>query len=358
MLDPDRESSGFHRSIVVRPGLSAPEVRGGATGASGAGEPVVETPPSLAALGVTMDAPSLGGPPVARTRTVFAIPFDQPEEDTLPDELRVSVRWDPLDVSSALPGNPDAADPGSPARPSASAAPDASPAASTAGGLPQTAPAASPTPSPTVSARPPAGPELIVPEELGRVVRPVKARVGASAIAVRIRVPSQPGLYRLVATLHEADGVAYDAATQALVRPLIVWVSGDVSAHYAVAPSTSVARGSELVLPVGVTNLGREAWRRPEVNRLRPRASQERARPATLTVRWIGLGQASGDGGPAALVALPAVVPSGRTASVEAQITAPDIAGDYLLLLDVILPGNRSLAAEGVPPALVRVTVY
>jgi hypothetical protein len=161
-----------------------------------------------------------------------------------------------------------------------------------------------------------------------------------------------------VTTLHDADGVAYDGATQALVRALIVWVSGELAADYGVAPVGSVVRGSELVLPVAVTNLGREAWRQPEVNRLRPRASQERARPATLAVRWIGLGQSGGDGGPAALVALPGIVPSGSTANVEARLTAPDVAGDYLLLLDVLLPGNRSLAAEGVPPAFVRVTVY
>ena len=34
-----------------------------------------------------------------------------------------------------------------------------------------------------------------------------------------------------------------------------------------------------------------------------------------------------------------------------------DPAGDYLLLLDVITPGDGSLAGAGVPPGIVRVTV-
>jgi hypothetical protein len=39
------------------------------------------------------------------------------------------------------------------------------------------------------------------------------------------------------------------------------------------------------------------------------------------------------------------------------HLTAPTVAGDYLLLLDVLVPGRGSLAVAGVAPAIVRVTV-
>ena len=42
-------------------------------------------------------------------------------------------------------------------------------------------------------------------------------RLPSGGISVPVTVPSTPGLYRLVATVHQPDGVAYDAATQALV---------------------------------------------------------------------------------------------------------------------------------------------
>jgi hypothetical protein len=43
--------------------------------------------------------------------------------------------------------------------------------------------------------------------------------------------------------------------------------------------------------------------------------------------------------------------------AVDFVLTTPKTAGDYLLLLDVITPGDGSLAGAGVPPGIVRVTV-
>ncbi|HSL32237.1 MAG TPA: hypothetical protein VK871_01230, partial [Candidatus Limnocylindrales bacterium] len=65
------------------------------------------------------------------------------------------------------------------------------------------------------------------------------------------------------------------------------------------------------------------------------------------------------DGVPAAdtTAVLPAGLAPGASASVVLRLTAPDVPGDYLVLLDVITPRSGSLAAAGVAPGIVRVTV-
>ena len=83
------------------------------------------------------------------------------------------------------------------------------------------------------------------------------------------------------------------------------------------------------------------------------------ARPggARLVGHWVGL-EGAGLAGPLPPDAsIPADVEPGGSAVLGLPLTAPAAAGSYLLVLDITLPGGRSLAASGVPPALVRVTV-
>jgi hypothetical protein len=54
---------------------------------------------------------------------------------------------------------------------------------------------------------------------------------------------------------------------------------------------------------------------------------------------------------------LPAGMAPGATASVDLALAAPAAAGEYLVVIDVIDPVVGSLAALGVPPGIVRVTV-
>ena len=65
-----------------------------------------------------------------------------------------------------------------------------------------------------------------MPDHIGDVVAPAAVKFGKTAMVVPVTMPSVPGRYRLTITLHDADGVAYDAATQALIPPLIVRVTG------------------------------------------------------------------------------------------------------------------------------------
>jgi hypothetical protein len=175
---------------------------------------------------------------------------------------------------------------------------------------------------------------------------------------VPVKIPATPGLYRLVGTIHGKDGVAYDAATQALIPALIVRVTGPLTAAYDAQPVAFADAGETFELPVGVTNLGASAWGAPAVQNRIGGAETEPARRATLVARWVAIGGAdSGSPVPDTRAVLPAGLAPGASTSAVLSLTAPDAPGDYLLLLDVITPRSGSLAAAGVAPGIVRVTI-
>jgi hypothetical protein len=204
----------------------------------------------------------------------------------------------------------------------------------------------------------PAPIELVAREVPGDVVAPVPATRTAGGLSVPVRIPATPGLYRLVGTIHGKDGVAYDAATQALMPALIVRVTGPLTAVYdAPAAAFADAEGT-FELPVGVTNLGARAWGSPAVQSRIGGAESQPARRATLVARWVSI--TGSEGGPPAAdttAVLPPGLAPGASAGVVFTIAAPAEPGEYLLLLDVITPRSGSLAAAGVTPGIVRVIV-
>ncbi|HEY8437256.1 MAG TPA: hypothetical protein VIK65_01475 [Candidatus Limnocylindrales bacterium] len=336
-MDPEAVDSGFIRSLVARPRLTSGQVLGNAQGSRLPVEPpVVE--PSLAQLGVTFGAPDLAATPVAGTTTKLELPLSRAAAALLPRKILVSTRWDRLDVA---PTAPNAAPAGPPAPPS-------SPSSATSG-----------TDATPAAGAPPTAPDLVVAEAPGEVVAPVAAkRLSSGGWYVAVRIPTAPGLYRLVATLHGSDGLAFDAATQALVPALVVRVIGPASAMYAAAPTASAVTSHPLDLAVAVSNLGRSAWGHPAGKRMAGPEEVVVESHATLVARWVSLG-ATGDstGTAGASVALPPGMAPRTTVAVELRLVAPRAAGDYLVVLDVVDADGGSLAALGVPPGIVRVHV-
>jgi hypothetical protein len=189
------------------------------------------------------------------------------------------------------------------------------------------------------------------------VVAPVAATRTEGGISVPVTVPTKPGLYRLVGTIHGTDGLAYDAATQALMPALIVRVTGKFSARYEAPAAAYASAGGTFKLHVGVTNLGAAAWGSKAV---KPGGGAEKApaRRATLIARWVSLsGQTGASPAKERSAVLPAGLAPGASVSIDFALTAPTAPGDYLLLLDVISHQGGSLAGAGVPPGIVRVTV-
>jgi hypothetical protein len=344
-MDPDTVDSGFHRSIVLEAKLTSRDVID--HGVRGLEVPVVPVEPSLTALGVTFGSPDLTSTPTAGKKTTLILPVAKDAAALLPTKLMVGTRWDRLDAGS--PAGPTAAGAGTPTMPAPSAA-GGTGAASVAGDDPG-----------TTAPNDPAF-DLVVPEQAGEIVAPVSAKKLANGgFAVAVRVPSTPGLYRLVATLHQPDGVAYDAATQALVPALVVRVTGPLTATYGAPSTATAATGASFQLDVRVRNLGQGAWGHPAAVLPARIGELDPAIHATLVARWVDLsGLVTTPAGPVGAVTssmLPAGLQPGATADVEFQLTAPAVPGEYLLILDVVDPITGSLAAAGVPPGIVRVTV-
>ncbi len=373
-LDPTRAESGFNRSLVTRPGLTAADVRDGA-GRVATGSLVrpgitgSSTVASLASLGVTFRAPGLASAAsqpsglVAGTLAHLSLPIKVPKGLTLPDKLELAARWDPVALDE-----PAASSPGGPAGPattqpgaSPTPVPSPSPSPSTPPrGRPVPGSGSSPTPGSTTGEPPEIA--LVAPEVIGSVVTPARAVLVRGRLVVNLRLPDASGIYRLVTTVHGADGVAFDAATQVLIPALAVRVSGPLSAAYGVTPSLTVQAGAEIALPVRVANDGSLPWgSRPdpvELSEERIDPSVSRTHPsARIVARWVPLASvdpsASVDGG----VAAAAQPDPGSEVTVVLNLTAPATPGAYLLVLDVDSPLHGSLAAAGVAPGAVRVTV-
>jgi hypothetical protein len=418
-LDPDRPSSGYYRSLVVRPGVATADILAGAPAgwsapapAGGGRAPAL----SLVARGAAPARVGLAGAAVAGTRSTLRLTFNARTTALLPDAFTIGTRWNLLEpAAAAIPAAPGpSASPGPVASPEPSpgpggspvpaASPAAAPALPTVPGIPASPaptpaaadlPAASGAPSPPVPpatgidpaptpgtapastapgapaavASPSPGTEapvmapeppevdLVKEEVIGSLVTISPAAASTRKPSVKVALPARPGLYRLVITLHDATGVAYDAATQELFPALIVSVTGPLWATYGTPDQVAVGSGRRLDVRVTVANSGSEAWGSRPVESLVDPAPILAADPPLLVARWVGLDGGAARGTGTAGGTVPAYVDPGTSATLEMVLTAPAAAGSYLLLFDVLLPDGRSLAAAGVPPGLVRVTV-
>jgi hypothetical protein len=204
--------------------------------------------------------------------------------------------------------------------------------------------------------------QLVAPEQLGSVVSLARVKASSKGLTLDVRYPAAPGLYRLVPTLHTPSGVAYDAATQALLTPVIVRVAGPIAVAYGAPVALGMAAGSTTSTAVRVVNAGSMAWDEetaspPELSADELLAWLRTSRvPASLVATWVsttGLPVAA----PSSVVLGPAVGSPGGEAAVILDLVAPEAPGEYLLLLDVVSPVHGPLSALGSAPALVRVSV-
>ena len=317
VLDPDTPDGGYYRSIVYRDGVGAGQLT-----PTLPAPPPEPSEPTLIGTGATMLPPYFKARPLAATTMELWVPIEMENRSVLEGTM-IGVRWDPIDVD-APPADADGAE------------------AEAAAPAPPTDPSTGPV-------------TFFQPEVQGAVVEPIAARVGDTRLRVDVDVPENPGRYRLVTTLHDAEGVAFDAPTQALIPPLIVQVSGELEARYLVAETVSAGIGERFDLGVAVANVGSKAWGQPGSSDRR--SLDERAIAGTLNAHWVRLDGAPGEVPADVRHRLPAGLEPGATKRATLAMTAPEAPGSYLLVLDVVITGVGSLTGHGVDPALVRVTV-
>ena len=330
-MDPERASSGFSRSIVLKAGLASADVLRNARGSAHApASSAIDShalDPSLGGTGITLAAPVIQGSTAVDGRIRYKIPFKIADRERLPKSIQASVRWDlleaaPVDATATAPAPPSG---------------DAGPA-------------------------PDFG--LITPEQVGDVIAPAALKIGKSTMAINVATPSVRGRYRLTITLHDAEGVAYDAATQALLPTLLVRVTGDLDAGIDAPTSLALAPGSTTELPVWVANLGRTAWGHPAINDPRDPDGGDPAAAAHVDGTWVALGaednpeqQAAADAASVDTFTLPAGFEPQAVVAPKLRLFAPSVAGQYLLVLDIVTPEAGSLTARGIEPAIIRVNV-
>ena len=324
-MDPEHTSSGFTRSIVLKRGLASTDVLRSARGTTSAITVPVNPAtlvPSLMGTGLTLRTPVLRSTAAGRSLW-YRIPYTVSAPDRLPDAMEASVRWDPLDP----PTGSSSADPTAP--------PDFG---------------------------------LVTPERIGDVVAPAALRMDPKALSVRVKAPAAPGRYRLTVMLHDKDGVAYDAASQAQLQPLIVRLTGPNDAAISAPSSLDVQPGAASSLNVWVTNLGSAAWGTRPVSGTtngtnRKPVGAEPATHAELVGTWVPLGVTDERQVEAAAAAsitpveLPAAFAPRAISQANLSVFAPTAEGDYLLVIDIVTPEVGSLAAQGVEPTIVRVHV-
>lgn len=339
-MDPERTSSGFSRSIVIKEGLASADVlrnaRGNATAAAveAAAPDAMRLAPSLAGTGIELAAPKVQGSTAIDGKLRFKIPFKIADREKLPESLQASARWDLLE--------PVAADAGV-----TSTAPEGD--STTGAAVPEIV-----------------GPDfgLITAERPGDVIAPSALKITRTQMAFTIATPSAPGRYRLTVTLHDSDGVVYDPVTQAQVPSLIVRVTGDLDAGIDAPARLDLAPGATTDLSVWVANIGKTTWGHKAFEDPRDPESKVKAEAAQVTGTWIALGSAddadqlaAADAASVAPASLPAGFKARSVADLKLRLFAPSVPGEYLLLLDVVTPEAGSLTSKGVEPTLVRVTV-
>ena len=191
------------------------------------------------------------------------------------------------------------------------------------------------------------------------VVEPEPAKLSTDGLTVPVSFPTAPGLYRLVPSLHTANGVAYDAATQALLTPVIVRIGGRIAVAYGAPSSLTIPAGTDVSVPVRVLNSGSETWDLSLT--LKPGQEGTGAYhtskfSAVLTGTWVSTTAAPVPVASSTDLDASIAGPGGDV-SVALDVTAPDSPGVYLLLVDTISPSRGPLSALGSAPAIIRVTV-
>ena len=329
-MDPDRSTSGFTRSIVLKKGLASRDVLASARGRSRVIDTNVDAAalvPSLVGTGLALKTPLLRSTMAGRPLW-YRIPYTVASGEELPDGMQASVRWDPLD-------------------------PPASGAAASGE-------------TPDADTPPDFG--LVTPERLGDVIAPTSFRIDHTYLSIRVRAPASPGRYRLTVMLHDKDGVAYDAVSQAQLSSLIVRLTGPNDAMVSAPASLDLEPGEAHGLSLWTTNLGRAAWGAKAIPGTKATEGRRpvAATPAThaqLVGTWVALGVADQRQLEAAAAAsvrpveLPAAFAPRAVVKIALQTFAPTAEGDYLLVIDVVTPEVGSLAAQGVEPTIVRVHV-
>ena len=304
-LDPDTADGGYYRSMVQAAGTAqSPQSPG----------PVPVTPPgppSLAAAGARFGTASVQGSVLPGASVAVQVPVKKASAK-LPASLSVGLRWVPL------------------------------------------------TPAGTDSGGSTAAGDLVVSEAASDIVQTADATLTGKNLVVPATIPADAGTYVVLLTLQTGDGVPFDVATQALLRPFTVVVPRAIDVTIGAPAVVNAAAGAATHVAVNLSNTGTQRWG----SYLAPLWDDPTIEPwlaryldsvLVLTATW--LDPASGVATPAATYPLPRdlAVP-GHATTVDLAVATPAQPGHDLLVLTVTARGALGAFPERtlVIPAVVR----
>ena len=208
--------------------------------------------------------------------------------------------------------------------------------------------------------------DLVVPEAIGSVVEP-DGRPADEARPRRSTSPTRrsPACTGSTVTLHTPEGVAYDAATQALLAPVLVRVGGALAVAYGAPQTLALATGSTSEVAVRVLNAGSHELGQGGPGAAgphrdgRPGRHGADAHPAAVAGRHLDLdGRPRRSRPPSPSGSSMAVAEPGGSAVAVLPLEAPSVPGNYLLLLDVVDARTRARCPHGAAVRRsIRVTV-
>lgn len=287
LLDPERPSSGFERSLVLAAGAAGTVPPGPVGGTSPGGWELILPPqpshsPDAFDLGARPGAPVLDGMPLAGTTVGLGLAVDVPAGVTLGTAYRLGTRWIPLD-EVALPVEPAAGD----------------------------------------------EPALVARESAASLVEVQPATVAGTRLAAPVTLPATAGRYRLEVTIHDADGVALPYAVQASITGVVVHVGGPGAAWLDAPPALSVAAGTLAAVQVFVTNGEAGPWGSCALVARRFGPDNAGACPI---VRLVGRWVAVGGHGAADVMARELALPAASAGASWLSGRVPSEPGTYLLV--------------------------
>lgn len=297
LMDPERSSGGFSRSLVLAAGTAgmvpAGPVRGTRTPAGGweVVVPPISTPaPEAFSLGARPGAPTLDGMPIAGSTVRLNLPVEVTADAPLRNDYRIGTRWVPLDDAAAAPAAP--VEPG------------------------------------------PGDESAVVAEESAASLVDVEAATTAgTVVSAPVTLPPTIGRYRLEVTVHDGDGVALSYSVQAAIPGVVVHVGGPGAGWVDAPAALSLTAGTQASVQVVVTNGEATPWGgclgTPDPLIADPAAASPASCP---TVRLVGRWVPVGGQGTAAPMTRDLTVPAATAASTWLAGPVPALPGTYLLV--------------------------
>ena len=185
------------------------------------------------------------------------------------------------------------------------------------------------------------------PEPVQAITLSQPDRAGRSGFKADLPVPEIPGIYRLRIGLAEADKKVPSRSFKTITVEVLQPYAGNI----ALPKAAEATVGAGLRVHVAVGNIGTVDWRPP------PPDSDDPPPVAPVTTTLLTLVWRAADGSELPAARLPIALAPGQGARLDLDLVAPDSAGQWTLVPDVVNVERGALSSTGRSLPTMAVTV-